>query len=496
MVYSFIRNRKHETAAVLVLLVLSYLSFFHHLGYQHMNLWDESSYGLNALEMVQRGNPIEVYLLGKPDLYNTKPPFAIWCMSAGVKAFGFTEKGVRFASAFFGLLTALLLWFAAYRFSSKPWGALCLPLILISSTGFVGEHIARTGDTDGILAFWILGYVLSFYFYTQETETKRKRLWLMAFFMAFSFACLTKGIAGFTALPGIILWTFLQKQVRLLLSDKWFYIGITIFLLLVPGYYVLRNLLTPGYIETVIHYEFLGRIERQEFLNPEPRSFWFYYDQFWNNKRLVLWCWLLVPSALMIVFAIKSRLRTLGLFLLVVLASISVMLGVSFTKLFWYDAPLYPIIAGVIGVGILLLREQVKPLPKVVIAVVFTVLFVYPYAIIVERNHTPEQTQHVREAIRSVRQELQFKDTLLMVSSEVNFPVEFYFKQNSLWSGGVGKVIPTDDIRLKEGAYFMTCKYAREADMNNRFILDTLYHQFECGFFRIKGVKETNPQHD
>lgn len=491
MVTALFNTVKNELLAVLVLLVLGYVSFFHHLGYQHMNLWDESSYGLNALEMVQRANPIEVYLLGEPDLYNTKPPFAIWCMSVGVNMFGFTEKGVRFAAACFGLFTALMLWFASYRMTSKPWVSLVMPMILISSTGFAGEHLARTGDTDAILAFWIVTYALCFWRYTDVTSDTHRNNWLLAFFLALSCACLTKGIAGFTALPGIVAWALWQKKLKQLLVNKWLYVGAGVFLLLVPGYYLLRNQLTPGYIDTVIHFEFLGRIERQEFLNPEPRGFWFYYDQFWHQQRLVGWIWLLVPAALFIVGSKASKLRTFCLFFLFILAGISVSLGVSSTKLFWYDAPLYPVIAGVIGGAVLLLFQQVKPNYHWIIAILFTGLFVFPFSIIAKRNHTPEQTQHAREAIRAVRNDLGFTDTLFVVSSEVNFAVQFYLKQDSLYNGNIGRVIPMDDSRMRAGAYFMTCKYAREVDMNNKFILDTLYHQYECGFFRIQGIKET-----
>lgn len=491
MVFSRFQTWKNELLALLLLVVLGYMSFFHHLGYQHMNLWDESSYGLNALEMAQRANPVEVYLLGQPDLYNTKPPLAIWCMSIAVKCFGFTEKGVRFASAFFGFLTVFILWFSGYRITSKPFQSLLMPLVLLSSTGFVGEHLARTGDTDAILACWICVYSLCFFKYT--VDPLKSNTWLMAFFIAFSCACLTKGIAGFTAIPGIVLWAASQRLVKSLLRNKWFYIGLCIFLVLVPGYYLLRNLLTPGYIDTVVHYEFLGRIERQEFLNPEPRGFWFYYQQLWNHQRLVGWIWILIPSCFLIVFAKPGKLKRLCLFFLLMLGSISLLLGISSTKLFWYDAPLYPMMAGVIGGGLMLLMEQTKPVINVTISLGFVGLFVYPFGVIAERNHNPDQTQHVREAIRSVRNEFKYKDTLLVVSSEVNFAAQFYLVQDSLYRGRVGRIVPMDDNRMKEGAYFMTCKYAREADMNNRFILDTLYRQYECGFFRIRGRKETNP---
>ncbi len=140
-------------APLIILLILCYFSLFHQLAKQPINMWDEASYSLNAQEMIERGNPIEVYLLGKPDLYNSKPPLAIWCMAGCIKILGFNELGVRMASAIFALLTALLLWIIGIRIVKNNWIALTLPLVLISSFGYVGWHTARTGDTDAALAF-------------------------------------------------------------------------------------------------------------------------------------------------------------------------------------------------------------------------------------------------------------------------------------------------------------------------------------------------------
>jgi len=80
-------------------------------------MWDESWYALNAQEMLEKGNFLEVFLFGKPDFGNTKPPFALWCMLPFIKLFGFNELGIRLASAIFALFSTILLWHNRYPFT-------------------------------------------------------------------------------------------------------------------------------------------------------------------------------------------------------------------------------------------------------------------------------------------------------------------------------------------------------------------------------------------
>ena len=113
----------------LLLLIISYFSLFHKLDSAPFYMWDESWYALNAQEMLENGKYLEVYLLGKRDLGNSKPPFALWCMLPFIKLFGFNELGVRLASAIFALLSTVLLYMVGLRVLKD---ALAIPYVVLA----------------------------------------------------------------------------------------------------------------------------------------------------------------------------------------------------------------------------------------------------------------------------------------------------------------------------------------------------------------------------
>ncbi len=476
---------------MIILLVVSYFSLFHKLGVPEMQLWDESSYAINAQEMLERGTPFRMYLNGEPELYNTKPPFAIWCMAISMKVFGFNEFAARFPSALFAFGGVLLLFFMVKKITQNGWYALFAPLVLLSSTGFIGVHEARSGDTDAILGVWILVYSVSYLRFTLSGNDNKKNKWLFLTCVGVSMACFTKGIAGLTAIPGLLLWGFYTQQLKATITNRYFYIGLCVFIIIVPGYYLLRDYLTPGYIKTVLHYEFLGRVERQEFLNPEPRSVFYFFEAMYNEQRLVVWIYMLPVSIICILFSKASQLKSVALFFACILLGVTCSLGASTTKLFWYDAPLYPLIAGVVGCSFVLLMEQFHY--RWIIGICFLVLFVYPFNIIAERNAVHYPNQHFRETLRYIRQELKEKDTLYVAEVDINFSIHFYIKEDLL-QGNITRFVAPSDSVLVPGKKVITCKYAREVDVNNLFTFDTLYRYEECSFYRIKDFKNKELQ--
>lgn len=471
--------------SLVLLLVTSYLSLFMNLGVQEMQVWDESSYALNAQEMVERGTPMRMYLLGKPELYNTKPPLAIWCMAASIQLFGFSEWAVRLPVALFALMAVGLLFLFTYHYTRHALLSLLPPLILLSSTGYVGEHLARTADTDAILASWMLLYVLCLYAYTKVKDAHKQRRWLLLTCFGITMACFTKGIAGLTALPALIAWLLIEKKLITTLKQPALYWGIGFFILVVPGYYVLRNYLTPGYIDTVLHYEFLGRLQRQEFLNPEPRGFFFYLTSMVTDDRFHTWIWLLAPAAVYWWFIPNDGLRNVGRYATLALAGVLFSLGISSTKLFWYDAPLYPLMSLVIGLSIADLAQRARSYAPVWVFACFAVI---PFQLIWARNSNPPQRMNLRDALYHVRNNMQVHDTLHIVEVDFNFSLHFYAKADSL-KGGITRIVTPDDVSLRPGVTFLTCKYAREVDMHNRFVCDTLFRFNSSAYYRIREVK-------
>jgi 4-amino-4-deoxy-L-arabinose transferase-like glycosyltransferase len=466
-----------------MLLVISYFALFHHLDRLPMHLWDESSYALNAQAMLENGNFIELYLLDKPDLYNSKPPFAIWCMAFGIHFFGFTEIGVRIASASFALLTILLLFGLGLKLFKNGLYALAMPLVLLSSLGYVNEHIARTGDTDSILAFWITAQCVCFYVYTLSNSNKRN-WYLLSSAVCIVMGCLTKGMAGLTALPGIITWLFISKSQKHFFSSWAFYTGVVLFMVMIGGYYFIRNWLTPGYLDAVMNFEVGGRLLQQEFLNPEYRPFYYFYQSMVADGRLSTWIFILPVSVGYILYAAKSETQQLGTFLIVALLGVSFSLAFSSTKLFWYDAPLYPLIAGVIGVSIVLLLEQTHPH----LFWLFLAIFSWPYYLVIANNMNRQSASNFAIFFKSLRAEKYTNDTIYIINADPNFPLHFYQKQDKL-NGNYSMVVHPMDSILQPGVNILIEKHAREVDMKQKFVLETIETFKECSYAKIRQKK-------
>jgi 4-amino-4-deoxy-L-arabinose transferase-like glycosyltransferase len=450
-----------------------------------MYSWDESSYSLNAQEMLEKGNPIEVYLLGKPDLFNSKPPFAIWCMAVCIKLFGFNEVGVRMASAIFGLLSALVLWLVAARILKNYWAALTLPLVLISSYGYVGWHVTRTADTDSCLVFWILLQCILVFAYTDTGSAKKANRYLLLAGFAVAFGCLTKGIAGLTALPGIVAWLIYTRKLKEVFTKKEFYLGLLSFLFLVIGYYWLRNKLTPGYFEAVWEFEIGGRLSRQDFLNQKTLPWYFYFEYMVikGQERFLGWIFVLPVSIIYIFTRPADRLKQLGIFFIFIFTGISILLALSRTKLEWYDAPLYPLMAGIIGVSFCLFFKQTSP----GFAVLFIGFFCWPYYRVVSNSMNAGGTS-IGYFLQEIRHDWHEKDRIHIINSDINFPLAFYSKKDCL-EGHYSDVVNAYDSVLVPGDYIITEKAERDFEVNRAFVLLPLRRYKECIFYQIVSKK-------
>jgi 4-amino-4-deoxy-L-arabinose transferase-like glycosyltransferase len=446
-------------------------------------MWDESSYALNAQEMLEKGNPIEVYLLGKPDLYNSKPPFAIWCMAFWIKILGFNELGVRMASAVFSLFSALLLWLIGIKLTNNKWMALMLPMILLSSYGFVGEHVSRTGDTDSILTFWILLQSIFLFAYTNSERDDRSNLYLMAFGIALSFGCLTKGIAGLIVLPGAFAWLLYTGKLKQIFRYRGFYIAILSFLILVVGYYLLRNYLTPGYWQAVLNNEIGGRLQRQDFLNQKTLPFYLYFDLMISHKRYFIWIFVLPLSLIYILTRKSDPRKKMGIFFIFIFTSIATLLALSKTKLEWYDAPLYPMMAAIIGISFCLLMEKNEK----VISLLFVCIFCWPYFMVISRNLDAPKNASLRNVLRLIRSGGR-KDSIHIINSNPNYTIYFYAKKDKL-AGNYCEVVTQDDPSLNNGSFILTLQYERDVDVHNMFHLQPVLSYKECSYYRILSKK-------
>ncbi|MCU0442642.1 MAG: glycosyltransferase family 39 protein [Bacteroidia bacterium] len=471
---------QNTAAALLMLTIVAFCTLFYNLGANQMHMWDESSYAITAYDMLKRNEWIQTYFLGEPDLYNTKPPFALWCMAASIRMFGFTEFAVRLPSALAALATAILLFVLGFHHFRNQWKAIFAPIILLTANGYLGEHIATTADTDAILAFWITLYGACFYIASQHQT--RHSYYAFAGFIALTLACFTKGPAGLLAVPGIVLWFIWSKQFKRVIRTKGFILGVFFFIAVIGGYYFYRNHTTPNYLATVIHYEIMGRITQQEFLDPVPKSFWYYLIEL-VKSRFVPWSWLTIPLIVLYLFAKKNAMPPILKATICYLVSIAGLLGLSATKPFWYDAPLYPWIAACIG-WILASLSQEQPKASKLIGITVCIITIIQVILQLQK---PIQT-NLKNTWQMAYNHMPQKDTLYIVNMDFDFRLNFYQKQFET-KGMLSRIVKPNHPNLQVGNWVICPKQARSHDLQQLFEVDTIFTDNDCYLYRITKTK-------
>ncbi|HVN25544.1 MAG TPA: glycosyltransferase family 39 protein, partial [Syntrophorhabdales bacterium] len=124
---------------ILLILLLSYVFFFHGLGSYSLKEPDEGRYAEIPREMVETGD----YIVPHLDYvrYFEKPPLLYWTTALSFKIFGFSECTTRLPDALAALVTALFLYAAVARWFTPEIGLLSA-VMLVTSFGFF--TMART----------------------------------------------------------------------------------------------------------------------------------------------------------------------------------------------------------------------------------------------------------------------------------------------------------------------------------------------------------------
>ena len=306
--------------------------------------WDEARFGLAAFEMLERGDPLVATIGGVPDSANLKPPLQYWALMASIAALGPGELALRVPSALAAIATALLLAGVCARRLGRPGLGAITALVLATSPGFVGHHVARTGDADAMLALWLTAAVLAIHGWLDGGARRDDhRLWLGA--GAFALALLTKGAAALLVVPGIVLGAVLLGRWRQALACRTVWLAVAASVVPALAWYAVREAAAPGYVTAVWNLE-LGRmvVTVERHLHPP----WFYLQGLaWG--RFLPWLFLL-PLPFLV--PLERPVRRLAVFVGTVAACQLAVISLSRTKLVWYDAPFYPLAALVVAAGI------------------------------------------------------------------------------------------------------------------------------------------------
>lgn len=166
--------------------------------------WDEAIHGQVSRAMVKSGNWVDLQYRGGD--YFRKPPLSFWLRSVTMLTLGDTVWSLRLWSALAGLATAGLLGYWAGRLWKNRWLALLTGLVFVTGR-FVFFHAFRTGESDGLLAFFV---TLALYAYWRSWSAPR---WLLVTGAATGLAVMTKSAGGL--LPVLIIGA------HLLITWRW-----------------------------------------------------------------------------------------------------------------------------------------------------------------------------------------------------------------------------------------------------------------------------------
>ena len=334
---------------------------------------------------------------GQPDLWNTKPPLLVWLQALSLHTFGYSEWAFRLPSALAALALVVLVAAFARRWLGGPLAGLLAGLALLSSKGFVAQHVARTGDYETLLLFFATAQVLAAFVWLQ---TQRPR-YLLLLGAAVGLAVLTKSVAGAFVLPGIALEIVRRGRLPALLRQPatW---GAAVLAVGLPAlWYLAREHAAPGYWHAVWVNELGGRLTGPLDQHTGP---WYTYLTSFVSQQFLLW----TPWVGAAAWALARRPATRPARRFLTLAAWSggallVVISGSSTKLPWYDAPLYPLLALVLGSGLAVLARRVAatgtaPAARKWRGALLVVLAVVPSAIALQRRLAKENARRYAEA--------------------------------------------------------------------------------------------------
>ncbi|MEO1402919.1 MAG: glycosyltransferase family 39 protein [Cyanobacteria bacterium J06635_1] len=360
---------------------------FWQLDQPGLRMWDEARQAVSALEMSFNHRWLILYFDGQPDMWSSKPPLLIWCMVFSMKLFGFNEFAVRLPSAISALGTATVLVLFGSLYFRRLSAGLISGFVLITTSGFVGEHVARTGDYDAMLLFWVTLYSICLFMYANAELEGRKSKYLLLATIFVTLAALTKSIAGVLMIPGFLMYLAHQKQLIKSLTKPQTYLAIIGFVAIISSYYVIRELQEPGFLQVVMTYEF-GRYGSTLENHNHPITFYFTQIQ----KKFTPWFYLLPFCFFLTQLSHSFKVKQFGKFALWLCSSYLLIISLSKTKLPWYDAQFYPLASIVIGLGcseILALVQNIvseyrtgllRPKKTIVKYVLIASLVTLPYA--------------------------------------------------------------------------------------------------------------------
>ena len=452
--------------------------------------------------MAERGDFLVAHYLEKLDMWNLKPPLMVWLQVVSMKFLGYNTLAVRLPSALAGLATMLLmLWFSSQVLRQKAIGFLS-GMVLATTAGFVAIHVTRTGEYDALLSLFLLAYALTYFRFLHDDHIpKTKSLCYFGLFL--TLAILTKGVAGFFFLPGLLVYTIFQKKLFWLLRQPSVYIVGFAVLAVVGAYYLGRETLNPGYLQAVWENELGGRLSTALEGHQRPMEYYISRMFSWQFRPWIF----LLPAALLLGYWQYKHTLTAQMVIFLSLNAFVFLLIISLaqTKLGWYNAPVFPLLAFLIGIGLSgtwqWLRQfpwLTKPYRKPLLGFCLLLLvFANPYAAIIDKVYQPKDQEAYKESMRFEHFMKLLTDTnYKVVSFEYNSHLDFHLSAAKYQGRPIDVVNPYVPEMIQVGDQLVFCEKDKQRVLLRNFSYQILQVWESCALVRITELKSKKSTDD
>ncbi len=218
-----------EKNKVLCFFILSTVLLFSTLGLNSLWDQDEAAYAGFAKNMVEEHNWLIPHFTWSE--VHRKPPLHFWNICISYLIFGINEFSVRFPSALFIFLSYILVYFGTSKIFGK---SLSFMAALVLSTSILVPTLAKVSVTDATLFFFttLCGVAII------HVLLYKNGWWLLAFWVSFALALLTKGppIIIFVGVFVVVLFIFHPLRRNLWYLQPWFFAPLAFLPLLAWGY--------------------------------------------------------------------------------------------------------------------------------------------------------------------------------------------------------------------------------------------------------------------
>lgn len=330
-------SRPLQICLVLLLLALAAFNLLDHITVQAVYAFDEGRHAASAAEMVHSHQFLINQYGGQPDYYNAKPPLSMWGAALGYALPVNPLLGVRLFTVLAALATGVLSYIYARRMAGWPAGLLAC-LVLVTVPYLLLHHGARTADPDMLFVAFICAGMLAL--------ADGRRLAVGLGFALLGLAFLTKSFhAAPFAMAAFLYTALLCWRGRL----RWWDLCLlpACFLLPILPWAVARYMVDgTRFFHVMIFYDLLARTTQVIEAHYTPPTF--YVDSILDQLGPAL-------LALLIFLCNRNSLRQLreprALLLLLWLLLPLLLYSLAKSKLYWYQYPLYPPLAILIGVS-------------------------------------------------------------------------------------------------------------------------------------------------